>query len=228
MEFFMKKIASLSLVALLGATGVASAEGGANTDYYVKLDGGYSTNARKLKNVDDMYPGKKNSLKSVPTIGVGIGTYMSPEFRTDLTLSYMPKRKFTSETITQNNVKYVNTQNFKSYSLIANTYYDVCKFDNLSIYMNLGAGLAKTRTSDLIVTTVNGSGVLAPKKKKTSFAWNAGMGASYKISPVLSADFGYRYSHLGKFGGSTIVNTSVKNTQKLVSHDVLASLRYSF
>jgi len=111
-------------------------------------------------------------------------------------------------------------------SLFANFYWDINNKSSWTPYVGFGLGAAKAKTR---VSAQNSVIDFEQKLSDTSFAWNAGAGVSFEMSPHTALEIGYRYANYGKAsdavanGGVAIVGES-----KLSAHEALLGLRYKF
>jgi opacity protein-like surface antigen len=227
------RLVRLSLLLALGTAGVANAalfNGSGGKNYYVKVDAGYSVNARKLANIYNEYPGGKKSLKSVYFGGAGLGVYIDEGVRADLTATIYQTRKFISDAYLASGTSYVNKQHYESVSVVLNGYVDVWSANKVSAYLNGGLGMAQSFASSLKMYggVINGA-VLAPPYGRDSIVWNLGGGVSYKVCSLLSFDLGYRYANLGRFGGSYFTSGAInRDIQRFRAHEGTLSARLSF
>jgi opacity protein-like surface antigen len=83
------------------------------------------------------------------------------------------------------------TRKFKSYSYMANMYYDIFPYHWWTPYVGAGIGLTKLQTSEVtqwgIVRSTDGN------YKPMNFTWSVGAGLSLKVTNRFNVDLGYRY-----------------------------------
>lgn len=116
------------------------------------------------------------------------------------------------------------------WSTLVNAYRDIELTDRLDLYLNAGIGAGGYQTS-----YAGSDGIfnveVAGNRGLTSFAWQAGAGVAWEITPRLTFDIGYRFFEVA--GGSTTVtatqSATVLNTTDIASafsaSEVLFSLR---
>lgn len=123
----------------------------------------------------------------------------------------------------------------KSWSLMANAYYDVPMSSNFLFFGQAGLGYARVNLSGTQFfqapanTGAFNFGTSFPGATKGNMAWSLGLGGQYKFSPQYSLDFGARYVNLGKM--ETNIDTVNRDEQfraKLNTTEVYGGLRYTF
>lgn len=90
--------------------------------------------------------------------------------------------------------------------------YEIPVFDDFSLYLNGGAGFAKTEIS--VTDVEDGSDY--------SFAYKVGAGVTYAVNRQLNIDLGYEYL------AATDVTVFDSDFSKIDSSNVVAGVRYSF
>ena len=178
-----------------GGRAVAASAAKSGSDFYVRADIGADKLAGKVNDVS-----KKFDIK--PVYNIGVGYIFDEYFRADLNLRFKA-----SETSKDELTKAQST------ALMLNGYVDLPTSSMFSPYATVGIGMAVnkfTQTVDL---------------KKTTFAYNAGLGVRAKIQDNLFADLGYRYTNLGDVK-KTVSGTDYKATQ--YSNQVTLGLAYAF
>ncbi len=164
---------------------------------------------------DDHYLDGK--LKGSFLLGGGVGYQVTDYFRTDLTLDYLTRSKFTSDR---------DESRLTALSLLANAYVDLANFNGFTPYV--GAGIGGTRVKwDDVVDTQNG-GVLSGAAN-WRFTWALMAGASYDLTDSLKLDAGYRFRRVE--GGKMFDNLGQVGAgydKRLDIHDVRVGLRYQF
>lgn len=156
-------------------------------------------------------------LKGSFLLGGGVGYQATDYFRTDLTLDYMTKSKFTSMR---------DESKMSALSLLANAYVDLANFNGFTPYIGAGIGGTHVKWAD-VVDTRNG-GVLAGDAN-WRFTWALMAGMSYDLTDSLKLDAGYRYRRVS--GGkmfSGLDNVGAGYDKGFDIHDVRVGLRYQF
>lgn len=185
------------------------------TDYTTVGVGCDKCGGGKVGVLDDHFLDGK--LKGSLLLGGGVGYQVTDYFRTDLTLDYMTRSKFTSDR---------DESRMTALSLLANAYVDLGNFNGFTPYVGAGIGGTRVKWSD-VVDTQNG-GVLQGNAD-WRFTWALMAGASYDLTDSLKLDAGYRFRRVdgGKmFDGAGQVGAGYD--KKFDIHDVRVGLRYQF
>lgn len=156
-------------------------------------------------------------LKGSFLLGGGIGYQVTDYFRTDLTLDYLTRSKFTSDR---------DESRMSALSLLANAYVDLANFNGFTPYVGAGIGGTRVKWADVVDTTNNG---VLPGAANWRFTWALMAGVSYDLTENLKLDAGYRFRRIdgGKmFDGAGQVGAGFD--KKLDIHDVRVGLRYQF
>ena len=160
---------------------------------------------------------KGGDLKGSFLIGGGIGYQVTDYFRTDFTLDYMTRAKFTSER---------DESHLSALSLLANAYVDLGNFGGVTPYVGAGIGGTRIKWADLVDTTNGGA---LPGDANWRFTYALMAGASVDLTHNLKLDAGYRYRHVngGKmFDGKYGLGDGYDKGMDI--HDVRVGLRYMF
>jgi opacity protein-like surface antigen len=156
-------------------------------------------------------------LKGSFLLGGGVGYQVTDYFRTDLTLDYMTRSKFTSDR---------DESRLNALSLLANAYVDLGNFNGFTPYVGAGIGGTRVKWSDVVDTT---NGGVLPGAANWRFTWALMAGASYDLTESLKLDAGYRFRRIngGKmFDGVDQVAAGFDKSFDV--HDVRVGLRYQF
>ncbi|KAB0568643.1 porin family protein [Brucella pituitosa] len=197
--------------------------------WYLRGDVGYS--AAKFRGASYTLPGgggcntcgegdpqiHGGKLKGSFLLGGGVGYQVTDYFRTDLTLDYMTRAKFTSDR---------DESQMSALSLLANAYVDLGNFGGVTPYVGAGIGGTRVKWDDLVDTT-NGGVLSGDANWRFTYALMAG--ASVDLTQNLKLDAGYRYRHIngGKmFNGAYGVGDGYDKGMNV--HDVRVGLRYMF
>jgi len=247
------KLARSALVGgafLLAATSGSFAQSlpGVAPGVYLRGDvGGAFGTDTKFK---DTAPSASNSVLGTSTepstvddsviFGGGVGYRFTPMFRSDLTLDYIPSHNVKGHNSAVSGV--TNSGNVSSLVGLLNGYLDLNPFLPNTIgpfqpYLDAGVGFAR---NDLSPTTYNAAiGALTGPGQvsgntHTSFAWGAGAGVAYPLTPNLALDVAYKYLDLGEMRSGTtgtVAGTSFAVSQTkadLQVHTVTVGLRFTF
>ncbi|KXF76221.1 porin [Paramesorhizobium deserti] len=179
-------------------------------------------------------------LKGSFLIGGGIGYQVTDYFRTDLTVDYLTRSKFSGETVgtcTSGGAAFACTSTDSSklsaLSILANAYVDLGNFNGFTPYV--GAGIGGTRVKwGTLENTIGGdfdqSGTeYHDGAASWRFTWALMAGVSVDIAQNLKLDAGYRYRRIeggNMFAGNDFVGKGYDDGLSL--HDVRVGLRYQF
>jgi opacity protein-like surface antigen len=238
-----KLLCTAAAAAMLLVGGEASAQ----TGFYIRGDvGGAFSQDATLKDVDSASanaffgPGGESTgdVGNSVIFGAGVGYRFTPILRTDVTLSYLPSLKFKG---TDNLVG--GTEEFDVHSLngMLNGYLDIAgfaprMFGRFQPYIVGSVGFARNET-DAVSTTVAGVTLNSPGDTHTDFAWGAGAGLGYAITPNIVLDVGYKYLDLGElrtgtgavtFGGASTGLSTDAAKADLKVHTVTLGVRFGF
>jgi opacity protein-like surface antigen len=174
---------------------------------------------------------KKDEDDAVFAVGAAVGYNWKPRFnapiRTDLEYMYRTELNYSP------NPNFVNAgtpsrsdNDLNSHTVMANLYWDIGTWSNLTPFIGGGVGMAinQTDTKGTIIAT----GVSKDySNTDVEFAWTVGAGLNYAINKNWSMELSYRYIDLGEavFGSKTDGEITAKD---LSSHEILAGLRYQF
>ncbi|MDR2870521.1 MAG: outer membrane beta-barrel protein [Deferribacteraceae bacterium] len=87
-----------------------------------------------------------------------------------------------------------NTIEYSNYNVMINLYLDIPVSETVKIYPVLGIGLASSKANFTVSPKANE----ITGKSSLTFAWQAGLGASYQLNEQHSLDFTVRYLDLGE------------------------------
>ncbi len=160
--------------------------------WYVRGDIGYRLN--RVGSVANLapVPAFDNKMSASAVLGMGVG-YKLQWFRTDLTVDYGTKAKYSGSTAA---LAPDFTARVDSVTALGNFYGDLGTWYGLTPYLGLGAGGAYLRTGDFSQASRPPVGA-APTSNRWNFAWAWMAGVSYTVSPSFMVDFGYRRTSFG-------------------------------
>ncbi|HEY3916869.1 MAG TPA: OmpA family protein [Stellaceae bacterium] len=172
--------------------------------------------------------------------GGGIGYRFNPMFRSDFTLDYIPSHNVKGHDSLAPTV--TNSGNVSSLVGMLNGYLDLngfapTLFGPFQPYLQAGVGFANNDLSRTNISLAAGPFVAAGSysgNTDTDFAWGAGAGVGYPVTPNLTLDLGYKYLDLGEMrsgtsftaAGFTVPVTQIK--ADLHVHTVMIGLRWAF
>ena len=128
-----------------------------------------------------------------------------------------------------------NELRVRSWSLMANAYYDIPLTNAVGAYVGGGIGYANNTASGSQTfqnppnTGAPQFGTTFPNGRTGNFSWSLGAGVSFALSQTVSLEGGYRYTDLGRYNTSIdTVNGDEKFRARLGAHDLQAGLRFKF
>jgi OmpA-OmpF porin, OOP family len=183
---------------------------------------------------------QKSNFDTSFIFGGGLGYRFTPAYRADVTLDYIPDLHASGQ-----NSGFASLHSDSRVSSLVglfNGYIDINGLWNVfgpfQPYIGAGVGLAHTdlgRTGfsgSIGATSVTGSGISG--NTTTHFAWGAGAGVGYPITPNLTLDLGYKYLDLGEMqtggqlsSGATTINIAPAKADFHV-HTLMIGLRWTF
>ncbi|RCS23720.1 porin family protein [Phyllobacterium salinisoli] len=179
-------------------------------------------------------------LKGSFLIGGGIGYQVTDYFRTDLTVDYLTRSKFSGETFgtcTSGGVAFdctsTDSSKLSALSILANAYVDLGNFNGFTPYVGAGIGGTRVKWSAL-ENTIGGDFDQSGTETHAGaaswrFTWALMAGVSVDLTQNLKLDAGYRYRRVeggNMFAGSEFVGKGYDDGLSL--HDVRVGLRYQF
>jgi opacity protein-like surface antigen len=160
--------------------------------WYVRGDLGYRVN--NIGSVDAPTPATGYNVENGWAAGIGTG-YKYKWFRSDVTLDYATAVRFRGDIAA---VPEFYRAKVDSFTLLANVYFDLGTWAGLTPYIGAGAGTTNQRIrqySTLAMIPPAGDGVNDTTRWNLSWAFMGGI--SYRVSPAMLIDVGYRYLNLG-------------------------------
>ena len=128
-----------------------------------------------------------------------------------------------------------NELRVRSWSLMANAYYDIPLNSSVGAYVGGGVGYANNAASGSQTfqnppnTGAVQFGTTFPNGRTGNFSWSLGAGLSFALSQTVSLEGGYRYTDLGRYNTAIdTVNGDEKFRARLNTHDLQAGLRFKF
>jgi opacity protein-like surface antigen len=175
--------------------------------------------------------------------GLGVGYQFNDWMRFDVTGEYRSKSNFHGS----DNISFPGGANVDNYSgsksewvVLANAYVDLGTWYRLTPYIGAGVGGAYNKITGFRDDGVNYAGgvqssstTYAEDNGKFNFAWALYAGLSYKVTPTVSLELGYRYLNLGgaqtgatrAFDGS-FTNGGPFSFNNIYSHDFKIGVRW--
>ncbi|MGB4191763.1 MAG: porin family protein [Rickettsiales bacterium] len=236
----IKNIALVSFltVSALSTSALAAEIQKDQKNYYFQVNGGgsYGTVPK-----GDFSESAKSAWSSV--WGAEIGYKFDDNFRAGLELSYRPNftpKDTTTSTDEEEGISesttYRSQYKIKSFTAMANLYYDILTINNITPYATVGFGLARNtvREKEIRDSTFtdeygsdSGTTISNITTSKNSFAYKLGFGAKYAFNKDFDFDLRYQYVNLGKIRANQ-TKVSTLEIGKLRSQEVVLGIAYKF
>lgn len=179
-------------------------------------------------------------LKGSFLLGGGVGYQVTDYFRTDLTVDYLTRAKFSGSTsgVCTAGGQYVDcvsndTAKMSALSILANAYVDLANFNGFTPYVGAGIGGTRIKWGDLSNTIAPGfdqsGSTVHSGSASWRFTWALMAGVSYDLTQNLKLDAGYRYRRIESgemFGGTKDLGRGFDKSFDI--HDARIGLRYQF
>ncbi|SBW14512.1 outer surface protein [Brucella sp. 10RB9215] len=164
-------------------------------------------------------------------IGGGAGYQVTDYFRTDLTLDYMTRSRFSGHVSGPDcngdtGCASDERSHYSALSILANAYVDLGNLGGVTPYVGAGIGGTRVNWSDLVDIA---SGFSQEGAANWRFTYALMAGASVDLTHNLKLDAGYRYRHVN--GGKMFEGnqwTDAGYDKGLNIHDIRVGLRYMF
>ena len=114
---------------------------------------------------------------------------------------------------------------YKSYLGMINGYYDFAFFGPIKPYLGFGLGGARVNDDRQAVAS-NTLRITERDEWRTAFAYQARVGVSYDVLPMLDVSAGYRYVHID--GGDITPNGRISRSDALRNHSLELGLAVKF
>ncbi len=235
----LKNIILAGILSSTALTAMAIEAQDQSKDYYVQFNAGYVHGQAPKQSFT------QGSMDNTGLYGAEVGYRFNENFRTSLSLSYIPDFKnnySVNQTYNTGIADYTQTTNYntkvKSLVSMFNVYYDIIEINKFTPYITLGAGMSSNKTNST-TTITNGLGKTVTGTYATAthncFAYQAGLGTKYTINKDFDLDLHYVYADLGKFKTGTSVSSSngktynqAAKTGKLRAQEVIVGIAYKF
>lgn len=198
--------------------------------WYLRGDVGVGINSIRSA-TSEFLPGKtpnafgydSKNLGSSSIFGIGFGYQFNNWFRADLTGEYRGGANYNavasyfspivapavandcSSPVAGRCPDLYNGQ-VSSTVLMANGYFDLGTWANITPFVGAGVGFASNKASGFTDKAVgNTGGGYSTGSTKTNFAWAGMAGLSYAVSPNLKLELSYRYLDLGTVNSGAII-----------------------
>ncbi len=176
---------------------------------YVKGEfGGQKLDSVKLNDKSAVFKhSPKYQSKINSFMGIGIGSYWSENFRTDLTFNYYILPEFNLKAKTIPGIRVSGDAKINLWSLMLNGYIEVFKTDLFQVYVGGGAGMAQLKAkanATIKVSDLKGDGdheqikVSDKSKASNNFTYSLTLGTSYSLTDSTNLDLSYSWRDFGK------------------------------
>ncbi len=194
----------------------AMAEKSMATDagFYLRADVGYgfTTDPDGTTSAGAM---TSESVDAAPLIGAGIGYRFNKNLRADVTFDFRSDADVSATTAGGTAV----TSEVNGWTIMANGYWDIAKFDAITPYVGAGLGYAR------LETPTQSGGSADAGASSDNLAWAAMLGLAIDTGMAGAVvDLGYRFINLGDFQQAT----GGASYDSLMAHEVRAGLRFNF
>jgi opacity protein-like surface antigen len=161
--------------------------------WYARADLGY-----RWQTIDrvELPPGELITawtLRDAFTVGFG-GGYKHHWFRADVTVDYGNRVRFEGDA--PGAPGYYQAR-IDSITVLANAYLDLGTWWGLTPYVGAGIGGSNIRVPEYANPVISASGGQVENSTRWNLSWAFMAGVSYRFTPKLLLDVGYRYLHLG-------------------------------
>jgi opacity protein-like surface antigen len=178
---------------------------------------------------------------AAPFFGLGIGYNINNWLRVDVTGEYRARANFhgldigfTSVAAPVNYWPDRYTGSKYEWTFLFNGYVDLGTWWNITPFVGAGIGFSRNTITNFGDTNeAVGADAHSSDASKWNFAWALYAGLGYRVTPVMTLEFAYRYIDLGDATTGTMYGyTGVADTpfefRHLTSHDLKLGLRYNF
>jgi len=209
-------------------------------NWYLRGDIGY----RRYNSPDVFYTGYappidaffSERLRSIATFGGGFGLRLNSWFRTDVTVDYGSKSKFTGRLTCPGacgglgaGLTSSESAKLSATTILANAYLDLGHWYGFTPYVGAGIGASNLEISDYTFINPDGTVGANPSGKRWGLTWALMAGLAVQITDGLSVDAGYRYLDLGKTRSGVVFGGPARVEFKdITAHEFRVGLRYAF
>jgi len=185
-------------------------------DKYFALEAAYQFNDYKPKY--DNAARTKDDFKNSGLFGLGLGMMVNKNLLVDGMVSYIPETDFNFNSGSSDTYK----SKVKTTKLMLNgTYMFDTAMESVSPYITAGVGSAYNQFT--VDTHRVGQTDEHISKSEWNFAYQAGLGVSYKLSNESRVNLGYRFADNGE-----AYKVSGVSTERLQSHSVVLGVQVPF
>ena len=166
--------------------------------------------------------------------GGGIGMYLSPNWRADLTIEHRNDAAAHGYLTVAGDPTLTGTRDFSINSnvVLANLYYDFSGRAGFNPYLGVGLGWSSNKTHNGSATDICGCITGIQEASQANFAWALMAGFTRELDRGFSLDAGYRLINIGKAHTGDLINAGVvisntdPATSDLYANEIRVGLRY--
>jgi opacity protein-like surface antigen len=213
------------LIITLAFTLLSSMANAADNTSYISISGLNGKSSLKVAIGNQMLSSSSYKEGFSPYgAGIALGTYFLPNFRSEVGVNFLKGNKKTRSSYgylgSSTNIEY------KSLSLMFNSYYD---FKNSSVFTPyLVGGLGISHNKATFATTINGVSIGSFNKSKNSLSWLVGAGVDAKVTNNIIIGMGYRYVTLSTNSIKFTNDSDFSKIKIKPAHLMVANLRWEF
>jgi len=239
------KILKVASVALLAPSIASAMMGMSDNGGYVSFEGGArfpnKTANIHFENVSSDFSKQKHKFKTSPIFGIAVGGTVDTNMSAELEFLYTPDQKINKTynfNVDSNNFASTAKSKIRTAAMFLNGRFNITdSMEWCTPYIMGGVGAAFNKMHDINFTTTSNGMTRTDHfkgKKKTNFAYQAGVGIMMPVSEGVKFDIGYRYIDLGKIRSSSLNTTTNRDTgvktidSKLSSSVVMAKVTFEF
>ncbi|MFQ3307117.1 MAG: opacity protein-like surface antigen [Candidatus Midichloriaceae bacterium] len=240
----MKKLLLTTCCTMLAITTCISQQKHHNKNTFKKLDkfyvqgniGGYLPGHK----IDNQYSSGAHKVKKGMIGSFFIGKKINDNFRIDFQYLKPANLKINDSVRNKSDTATVTfKQKIKVDNFFLNAYYDFTKHPKINPYIGAGIGYSKVKPGIYRVSDPTYK-FEYKAKKSNNFAFNAKLGAIYKLTDKISLDTHYSYVNAGKGDKFTSVSQYIDNIfqktdilkdskkSKIDFHAIMVGIRYNF
>lgn len=165
-----------------------------SSGWYLRGDIGYRLNDLDgVTNLDPPPGVRGHDLGRTWMFGAGVG-YKAEWFRTDLTVDYGTKAKFSADSPVRTNDF---TAKIDSVTGLVNIYGDLGTWYGFTPYIGAGLGFSHLQAANFHVNSARAPGLDADSTGSWNLAWAYMAGVSYRLMGNAHIDVGYRHVNMG-------------------------------
>jgi len=199
--------------------------------FYLRGDLGYDWN--RAPSLDENGTGfDSSSISNTWNYGGGLGWYLSPNWRMDVTAEHHNDAKV-SGAVTSTAFTGTEEFNVSSTVVLANLYYDFTGRAGFNPYLGAGIGWAHNYAHGGIATDLCGCVTTIDSGAQDNFAWDVTAGVTRELDRGFSLDLNYRLLDMGGAHTGNLVNKlghAITNTDPtasaIYSNEIRVGVRY--